>query len=486
MICVSDDETDFGFSTATIHTPKSKIQNHLLWLSAFALLGIALVFLYPDADQQDAGYHYLFARWSWNEPYYLIGVWTRPLFTLIYSIPAQFGYSASKLFTLMVCLATGLQTFRLARRLSMPNSELVVPLLFLQPAYFLLFTETQTESLFALLLVVALSLHYAGRVRAGMIVASLLILVRPEGFFLGFLWWLWVLQSHREWPWWRRLCESLWLGMGALVWWLAASLITRDPLWILHDWPADWHALSVANGRGPVFWYLLLLPLIVGPLLIPAFVIGLRRLLEKRVFALGVSSVLTVLLLHSVLFWRGWFGAAGYARYVVCVAPAIAIISLAGWNQLAVMSSRGVRVAVLAASFLICLFYVDGYRFTRDARAVDDVMSWLDHNPVSFRRLVYSQSYMCIRLECGSSDSPQLNADREHNLDLIRALPAGTLVFWDVEVGPKWYKLEAADFERLGYRRLLSRSFRLEGWFFRLPWRYHGGPRFQEMHLFYK
>ena len=225
----------------------SSPQVALIWLTTFGFLGVGFVILYADADQQDAGYHYLFARWSWKEPYYLIGVWTRPLFTLIYSIPSQLGYSASKLFTLVICLATGVQTFRLARRLSLPNAELVVPLLFLQPAYFLLFTETQTEPLFALLFVVALRLHYEGRVRAGMIIASLLVLVRPEGFFLGFLWWVWILQSHREWRWWRRLSESMWLGMGALGWWLAASLITGDPLWILHDWPADWHALSIAN-----------------------------------------------------------------------------------------------------------------------------------------------------------------------------------------------------------------------------------------------
>ncbi|MEP7270608.1 MAG: hypothetical protein ABI882_03850 [Acidobacteriota bacterium] len=458
----------------------------LLWLLLFGVLGVALIFLYPDADQQDAGYHYLFARWSWHEPYYLIGVWTRPLFTLIYSFPAQFGYRSAKVLTLLICLMTAIETYRLAARLGFERAEWVFPLLLLQPAYFLLYTETQTESLFALVFVIALNLHYAGRTRAAMLAASMLILIRPEGFFLGCLWALWTLQYSREWPWWRRLLETLWLAIGALAWWVAAALITGDTMWIVHDWPADWHATSIANGRGPIVWYVILLPLIVGPLLLPAFVVGLSHLIRRREFLLGVSSFLALFLLHSVLFWQGWFGAAGYPRYLVCVSPAIAVVTLCGWNRMTLLSDRRVRVAVLIASFLVCLFYVDGYRFTRDSRAIDDAIAWLERHPISFSRLVYSQSYMCIRLNCSSNDRPSLTNDREHNLDLLNGLPSGTLIFWDGEVGPKWYGLRAADFEKIGYRRLWSSSYHLEGWFFRLPWRYHGGPRLQEIDLYFK
>ncbi len=458
----------------------------ILWLLSFVILGSALVLLYPDADQQDAGYHYLFARWSWHEPYYLIGVWTRPLFTLIYSVPAQLGYPAAKSFTLLLSLATAWQSYRLASQFRLERAAMVIPLLVLQPAFFLLFTETQTESLFALIFVVALRLYHSGRTRSALVAVSLLILVRPEGFFIGVIWGLWILLSPREWPWWRRLLETLWLALGAIMWWTIASLMTRDPLWILHDWPADWQMGSVANGQGPIFWYIVLLPLIVGPLLLPPFVLGLRHLLRSREPLLGVSSFLALFALHSVLFWRGWFGAAGYPRYLVCVSPAIAIVTLAGWSRIGALAHRGVQAVVLVISFLVCLFYVDGYRFTRDARAVDDAVQWLRLNPVSYARLIYSQPYTCIRLGCASSDRPALTADREHNLDILRSSQSGTLLFWDSDVGPKWYGLRASDFEALGYRRLFSKSYRLEGWFFKLSWRYHGGPRFQEMHLYYR
>src|SRR5262249_61799811 len=125
-------------------------------------------------------------------------VLARPVFTLLYSLPAQFGYAAAKFFTVIIGLAAAWQTFRLARQIKLDRAELAIPLLFLQPSFFLLSSIVLTETLFALVFVIALRLHLSGRIRTGMIVASLLILVRPEGFFIGVLWGLWGLTERRR------------------------------------------------------------------------------------------------------------------------------------------------------------------------------------------------------------------------------------------------------------------------------------------------
>src|SRR5215813_14272098 len=328
------------------------LRRALIWLVVFAAVGAALVLLYRDADQQDSGYHFLFARWAHRHPRSLIGVWARPLFTLLYFPFAQFGYPAAKFFTVIVSLAAAWQTFRLARQINFDRAELAVPLLFLQPPFFLLSSAVLTETLFALVFVIALRLHLSGRIRTGMIAASLLILVRPEGFFIGVLWGAWVLFSPRNEegtcaaeaqrtrmervedersgdketerkrelfplppsptlnisssssvsfppgpfgvlcapavkialrP--SALFSTLLLGTGMIIWWIAAYLITRDTLWIVHDWPSDWRPDGKANGTGPVWWYVALAPLIVGPILIAPFIAGLWRLLKRRAFA---------------------------------------------------------------------------------------------------------------------------------------------------------------------------------------------------------
>jgi hypothetical protein len=459
----------------------------LWWLVAMTVCGIALVFLYRDGDQQDAGYHYLFARWAWEEPSYLVNVWARPLFTLIYSIPAQFSYRAAKLTTVAICVATAWQTWRLALDLRLERPELAIPLLCLQPAFFLIFPVTLTEPLFAFIFVTALRLHQASRIYRGMLVASLLILVRPEGFFLGVLWGIWVLFDRREGrDWWQRLVGTLLLASGALFWWGSAWLITGDPLWIMHNWPHDWGMASAANGRGPLWWYVALLPLIVGPLALPPFLAGMRRMLLRRHFLTGISAFIFIFVTHSVMYWQGWFGAAGFARYLVCVSPAIALITLAGWDEIGWLRWETNTAVALALSAAICIFYIDGYRFTRDARAIDDMLAWFQANERPVSRLIFSQSYMCIRLDRGPRERLDLTNNRQRNLDFVRNQPPGTLVFWDSEVGPKWYGLNAGDFQALGYVPLRTQSYHLDGWVFKIPWRWHGGPRRQELSLLYK
>ena len=457
------------------------------WLALFFLIGLVLVFLYPDGDQQDAGYHYLFARWAWAEPGYFIGVWSRPLFTLLYSLPAQVGYPATKIFTLLISLATAWQTFCMARDVGMARAQLAVPLLLLQPAFFLLFSVTLTEPLFALLFVVALRLDYHRKKSAAAWVVSLLILVRPEGFFVCVVWAVRLLfggDGNESWL--VRVGRVAILGIGVAVWWLCTLLVSGDPLWLAHNWPSDWQPFSKTNLGGPFWWYVAILPLIVGPFFLPQFVRGLIDMFRGRVLVAGLYSFLAIYLVHAIMYARGWFGDAGYPRYLVCVAPITALATLTGWNRFALLQRRVVTGVLLSAAFLVCLFYVDGYLFTRDSRAVDEVAATLPSGAMGFQRLVFSQSYMCIRLGCKPLHWLPMTSERARNLELLRSSPAETMVFWDSDVGPKWYGLSAEDFAGLGFRKVLSRSFVLNGRFFRLPWKHHGGSRLQEMHVFYK
>jgi len=352
-----------------------------------------------------------------------------------------------------------------------------------------------------------------------MLVASLLILVRPEGFFIGVLWAAWILRNA-DWGLQtaagsRQLLKSaswfsqnlirnpqsairiLLLASGMFIWWLAAYLLTGDKLWIIHNWPPDWQVDGKANGTGPIWWYAALLPLIVGVPLIVPFLVGLWGLVKRREFVVGTSSFLTLFILHSLMFSRGWFGSAGYARYFVCVSPAIALIALAGWNQLAErqqwlfnLAKPAVATATLLLAALACTVYVDGNRFTRDARAVEVMNSWLHakHPQLVAEsvQLISSQAYPRILLDRDPWEKLSFTSDPGKNLELIRKSPEGTLVLWDEETGPKWYGLWAADFEAAGYQRLMSQDFNMRGWFVRLGWRHVGGPRIQRMHWLYK
>lgn len=468
------------------------------WSLAAALAaGVVLAVLYPDSSQQDGGNHFLAARWAWVHPWLLVDVWARPLFTLVYSLPAQLGYLAAKLATVAVTAAAAWQGWRLAADEGLERAWLVVPLLFLQPATLALCSETMTEPLLALVFAVALRLHRRGHVRAGMMVASLMPLARPEGFFLCLLWGVWVLADRRDGrTWWRRVPSTLWLAAGSAAWWLAALAITGDPLFIAHNWPSNWGAVSANYGTGPLLEYWYQRSIIAGRLLYVPFLVGLVLLVARRRLVEATSAFLLLFVLHSLFRKFGLFSAAGYPRYFVCVAPATALITLVGWNAVARALAewrappavlRLAGAALLGYSALSALGYVDSLPWARDAWAIArtyERSGAVGGRPV--RQLAWSQTYMCIMLDCDPQATLRMTDDRARNLALLRAAPAGTLVFWDAETGPAWFALTAADVAAAGYDVVRSDDYALAGVLPAALWRPAAGPRAQTISLLYK
>lgn len=475
------------------------------WLAACAAAGIALAILWPDSYQQDGGTHFLFARDAWWNHPLLVDVWGRPLFTALYALPARAGYLPAKLLTVSICVVAAWQCWRWAEDEGLARPELAIPFLALQPSVVLLMSETMTEPLFALVLVIALRLRRSGRSGAALIVASLLPLARPEGFFVCLLWGVWSIgDPHLGDAWWRRVRALPLLLTGVLAWWLAALVITKDPLFILHNWPRNWAPTGAEYGTAPWLDYWRQRYDIISYRLAWLFAIGFIALLVRRRLGTATSLVTMLFVLHSILRHYGMFGSAGYPRYFVCVAPAIALIMLAGWNVVVDAFHRVLDVVtpraraplrVLAYAFAIVLFlvaarndlyFVDDHDSSRDARAVADADTWLRAHSIAEHSLVWSQAYMCIIRRCDTRHRVWLSGDKSSNLALLAATPPGTLVFWDGETGPNWYGLHAPDFVSAGFTELFDKRYDLQPRFTRRLSYSNGWTRSQEMLLFYK
>ncbi|MCI0665767.1 MAG: hypothetical protein L0220_32320, partial [Acidobacteria bacterium] len=126
------------------------------------------------------------------------------------------------------------------------------------------------------------------------------------------------------------------------------------------------------------------------------------------------------------------------------------------------------------------------WQYTRDALGIDEMKRWLDNTEKPVANMIYSQAYMRIAFDHDLGGYYLFKGDRERNLELIRQSSGKTLVFWDDDVGPKWFGIEERDFESAGFRRLKSQAFNLKGIFFTLPRSGYGGTRNLQLHLFYK
>jgi hypothetical protein len=473
-------------------------RNAAISLVLMALLGVALISLFPGGPEQDTDYHFLEARTAWNSPWLFVDVWGRPLYTTFYALPALLGFTPARFFAVGIGVAIAWQTWRLAVDLRLERAWLVILLLLGQPVFFELFPDLLTEPLFALVFVVAVRWHLRGWTRRGMLVASLLPLARPEGVFLCLLWGIWVVTKHTNpAPSLERsanqrimqaLLSTLILAAGVFIWWIAATCITRDPLFILHNWPSTWH--QGVYGRGTLLSYSQRAPEFTGWLLAAPFVVGLWCKMRERTWIPVTTSFLLLFFLHTFFRAYGLFGEAGYPRYMVSVAPATAVLTLAGWNSIACRVEKRPRFAsgvlgaiVLGLSVVQSLCYLDSFPSARDPIAILEMADWFHANPERYTRLVWSNARMCVVLGLTLEESPSPGSSNpETTLASLRDAPCGTLVFWDDHFGPDWFGLTAADIEKVGYKILRTRRYSLPG----VVLRGVGGDREVELSLLFK
>ena len=466
----------------------------LLWLAACLASGLALVMLYPDSSQQDGGHHFIFARWAWQHPEMFVGVWQRPLFSLVYAVPALGGYEVARCWAVMISAAGAAMTWFTARRMGLANSWRCIPFYLLQPTLFLMWGDTMTEPLFATVLSGALLAHVSGRLRLGAVLASLLIGARPEGAFVALVWGLMMLgNSALAKSLLRRAMWSLLLAVGLVTWVLAAWAISGDPLYIIHNWPPDWSAGGAAYGKGPLWQYLTRFPEIAGPLLMVPVAVGLWILAGTPGLRLVAALFLFAFGMHSVMRVFGLFGSAGYARYFSSFAPCLAIAGCVGWNR---FCARWPQVfhgrtwaAVVVMSFCANFWFVDGAAWNRDAHAVQTAKVWFDAHQAGLPvdRFLWSQAAMNIAWDRDPWEEPAFReADYAGTLATLRSMPPRTLVCWDAETGPALRNISVEGFKASGFRLLYQQNHQLLG---RMPtlslfgW---GGPRPQTIYILYK
>ena len=243
----------------------------------------------------------------------------------------------------------------------------------------------------------------------------------------------------------RTLPSTLILATGVFFWWVAAMCITRDPLFILHNRPSTWH--QDVYGRGTLFSHGQRALEFTGILLVVPLLLGLWRRLRARAWFPVITSFLLLFLLHSLFRAYGLFGEAGYPRYMVSVAPAIAVLTLEGWNAIASriekwprLASSGLGWTVLGVSLAASFCYLDSFTSARDTIAIREMSDWLHENPKPYRRLIWSNARMCIVSGLNLGESPSLrSSSREATLAFLRDASPGTLVFWDDHFGPDWF-----------------------------------------------
>jgi len=249
----------------------AQLRPALLAISAFAACSIAAAARSRGFVESDGATHFIFARHALQQPIFFLDIWGRPLCTALFALPAHFGgLLAVRITSMFAAVACGIIASAIAvgQRFRWPALALIFTLG--QPLLFLHSFSELTELPFAVVGGLWFLSYQRKRWWMLAIFAAIAPIGRPEGFALCAVTAL-LLPAH------RKFLPVLILPAGLIAWSIAGHLMIGPadrPWW---DWLQDhWpYESGSAYPAGSIFYFVGVLPMVVGPLALPAVWIGL-------------------------------------------------------------------------------------------------------------------------------------------------------------------------------------------------------------------
>lgn len=291
-----------------------------------------MAFILPGTGGDgDSVLHYLYAKHSFDHPELLLNHWAKPLFVLIASPFAQFGFIGVKVMNVTLCIGSMLILFMHAKR-GRFKFPLILPLFYLlSPLNFVLMFSGLTEPMFAFLLILSVFFLARKSTILALLIVSFLPFIRSEGLIVILVFGAYLLFIKR----WRLLPL---LFVGHLVYGLVGLVQYDTILWTFTEIPYTDQG-GYGNGKPQDFIFKLLY--VLGVPLYIMFWLGIvstvRHLIRKGLKsniesnALILGLVVAYVTAHSLFWWLGMFHSMGLNRVLLAISPLLAILSYRGF-----------------------------------------------------------------------------------------------------------------------------------------------------------
>lgn len=302
-------------------------QGRLAAVLALFGLGLSAVFAYLSQDgivHFDDVTHYLYARYAWTWPQFLLDTWGRPGFTALYFIPAGIGWTACRLLSAILAAWSAWLAYRIAQRMKLKHAWAVIILAYCQPLFFQLSLTTLTETALAFYLTSAVYLAQRGRWSWSAATLSLGFVTRHEAIvflpvFVVFAW------RARAGLW--RLWPIVWAPLVVNA--SAPALNMGSPILLLTQ-PHP----SQRYGAGGWLTFLARSLEAWGPAISALAISGWWATFKTRRGALTAVCIAVYFGAQTFVRALGLYDSGGYARFLVSISPLVAISALIGWQRL--------------------------------------------------------------------------------------------------------------------------------------------------------
>ncbi|UCG15879.1 MAG: hypothetical protein JSV19_11355 [Phycisphaerales bacterium] len=312
------------------------------------VLGLVMAAVSDGAYHDDGVAHYLYARWAWEDPRYLLDAWARPGLTCLLFPAAGLGWVWCKLLIVVVSALAVWLSYLSARRLRLRLAAWVPLLCFVQPVFLVMSYDTLTESAMAFYLALAIWLHVSRRPVWGAAVLSLCFVTRYESVALALVWAVALVQARVR-P----------VAYGLLLW---APLIHNVLAVIYTDlFPVTYFFESpqlVEYGAGTPLTMMTRTMAAYGPAVAALGLVGCLGRWRSSYGWVVPACMAVHLAVHSAVYWLGTHGSGGYPRFLVGVSPLVGIAAAGGLERLAHARPAARRTAVWTLALVVGVLWL--------------------------------------------------------------------------------------------------------------------------------
>lgn len=305
----------------------------VIFFSLITVLFMVILFLFDGTgDGGDSVLHYLYAHHVIEHPKNLFNHWAKPLFTLLASSFAYWGFTGIKLFNALCALITAILVSDIVKNFGWKMPLLASSIFLLMPYNLLVIFSGLTEPLFALMISLSISLTIRKKIALAAVVVSFLPFVRSEGLiYLG------VFASY-------LIIDKKWkylplLIIGHAVYGISGLIYYDTILWPFTRIP---YVGKENYGSGKPSHFIKQLFYVVGFTIYILMWLGvidkvIRFFKKDRdskhihietwlIYGFSVAFIVA----HTLFWWLGLFHSMGLIRVLLGIAPLLAIIAYRG------------------------------------------------------------------------------------------------------------------------------------------------------------
>lgn len=318
--------------------------------------------------------HYLRAVTFWDDPASILGYWQRPGFKILYVVPALAGIKMVHFLTILFTVMTSVVAWLVARQMKLKNAYLTILFCAFQPLLVQLSFRMYAEVLAGLLLAAALLMYLKKNWQLCALLTGYLFTVRQEFGILGAALGLLLLRK-------RDYRSLALLAAGPIILALLGWIKSGNPLWIVQDFLP----VSAYDVVKPGFWhYWERFAIIFGAPVTVFFLIGLCHPFvggvdwRVSIRRYGILYVLffSLFLVQCVLAAKFVISPSpGHLRYLVYLAPVVAIFANIGFNTVWEAPSGRRRIAYLVVPWVVLAWFTTYHHNYYDYSATRDVLS---------------------------------------------------------------------------------------------------------------